>query len=205
MFRFACSVILTGALLAGVQCSRDSETPAPGSSPPIGNVALLVFSADNSNLLGAAAPFPLPPDTPLATALDALGRHLEKGFFSRSYANQPSDIHFHVVRIDQVPISNRPLRIATINMVDKEKVAIESFFQGSRGAQTTFCMLTATFLQPHLDPPLLDGLVLLYNGDTVKGLDHIDLTGILTPRLVQPVVYHALHATRGYGGAQPKP
>lgn len=193
-FRRACMAIVMGAFLVGIQCSREPEKKEPDVSSSIGNVALLVFSADDQTLLGTAEPFPLPADTPVASALDALGRHLEKTFFSRGYGNQPSDIHFNVERIDYVPIRKRHLRIGTINMVDKDRVAVESFFQGSRGAQTTFCMLTATFLQPHLDPPLLDGLVLLYNGETLTGLDHIDLTGVLTPRLVQTIVYRAIYA-----------
>jgi hypothetical protein len=157
----------------------------------------MVFSADDQTLLGSARHFPLPPDTTLKTALDALGDHLAKTFFSRGYGNQLSKIHFQVQRIDYLRHRERPLRIATINMVDKGEVAIDSFFQGSRGAQTTFCMLTSTFLQPQLDPPLLDGLILLYNGEALQGLDHIDLSGILTPRLVQRVVYRAIYTAGG--------
>ena len=66
------------------------------------------------------------------------------------------------------------------------------FFQGSGGGQTTFYILAATFMQPHLDPPLIDGLVLLYNGTLLPELDHINLRGILIPRIAQHVAKRAI-------------
>jgi hypothetical protein len=81
-------------------------------------------------------------------------------------------------------------------MIDREEYAMSHFFQGSIGGQTTFSMLGATFIQPHLDPPLLDGLILLYNGETLQELDHINLSGILTPRLVKYVTRRAIRNTR---------
>ena len=53
-------------------------------------------------------------------------------------------------------------------------------------------MLAATFMQPHLKPPLVDGLVLLYNGQIIPELDHINVKGILTPRLVQHIAKRAI-------------
>jgi len=70
------------------------------------------------------------------------------------------------------------------------------FFQGSAGGQTTFYMLAATFMQPHLSPPLVDGLVLLYNGKILPELDHISVTGILTPRSVQHATKRAIYSTK---------
>jgi hypothetical protein len=81
-------------------------------------------------------------------------------------------------------------------MIDKNKDAMRYFFQGSAGGQTTFCMLAATFMQPHLSPPLVDGLVLLYNGKILPELDHISLTGILIPGPVQHVAKRAIHGTK---------
>ena len=80
-------------------------------------------------------------------------------------------------------------------MVDVNNDALDCFFQGSTGGQTTFYMLTATFMQPHLAQPLLDGLVILYNGKQMAELDHINLSGILTPRLVKYVAKKAIHST----------
>jgi len=82
-------------------------------------------------------------------------------------------------------------------MVDKKEDAVRFFFQGSAGGQTTFYMITATFMQPHLGPPLLDGLVLLYNGKTLRELDHINLTGILTPRSAQHIAERAIQRAKG--------
>jgi hypothetical protein len=48
-------------------------------------------------------------------------------------------------------------------------------------------------MQPHLEPPLLDGLVLLYNGQMLSELDHINLSGILTPRLFKYVARRAIY------------
>jgi hypothetical protein len=77
-------------------------------------------------------------------------------------------------------------------MVDTDSVAMSSFFQGSTGGQTTFYMLAATFMQPHLNPPLLDGLVLLYNGEILPELDHINLSGILIPRAIKHIAKRAI-------------
>jgi len=81
-------------------------------------------------------------------------------------------------------------------MVDKNEHAMKHFFQGSTGGQTTFSMLGATFIQPHLAPPLIDGLVIFYNGKTLPELDHINLSGILTPRLVRYVAKRAIQNTK---------
>ena len=77
-------------------------------------------------------------------------------------------------------------------MIDADSEAMSSFFQGSTGGQTKFYMLAATFMQPHLYPPLLDGLVLLYNGEILPELDHINLSGILIPRVIKHIVIRAI-------------
>jgi hypothetical protein len=56
-------------------------------------------------------------------------------------------------------------------------------------------MIGATFMQPHLSPPLLDGLVVLYNGEILPQLDHINLEGILVPRTVKHAVEQAILRT----------
>jgi hypothetical protein len=94
--------------------------------------------------------------------------------------------------IDQIVIPSRTLRIATISMVDPDQDAMRYFFQGSAGAQTTFYMLGATLMQPHLVPPLMDGLVFLYNGEMLPELDHSNVEGILISRLVQGVAKRAI-------------
>ena len=187
-------VILTTLMNLG--CFNDSGKAPIGSSQIIGEVELYTFSPDHQYFLTDAQPFTLPSSTLLRDALDRLGRDLAKSYFSKTYTDKATDIHFEVLRIDEIATPSRPLRIAVVNMVDKNKDAMRYFFQGSAGGQTTFCMLAATFMQPHLSPPLVDGLVLLYNGKILPELDHISLTGILIPRAVQHVAKRAIHGPK---------
>ena len=184
------------ATLLNSGCSKDSGKTPSGSPQMIGDVRLYTFSPDHHYLLRDARPFVLSSKTSVRDALDQLGRHLAKDYFSKTYVDKATDIHFEVVRIDEISTQSRPLRIAVINMVDTEQDAMGYFFQGSTGGRTTFCMLAATFTQSHLVPPLLDGLVLLYNGEMLSELDHINLAGILTPRLVRRVAYRAIHGIK---------
>ena len=196
MVRLILSALLTLTILLNVGCSNDAGKAPSASSQMIGEVQLYTFSPDDDYMLSDAQPFILPPSTSVRDALDSLGRHLAKDYFSKTYTDKVTDIHFEVLKIDEISAQSRPLRIAVINMVDTETDAMGYFFQGSAGARTTFCMLAATFTQPHLAPPLLDGLVLLYNGKMLSELDHINIEGILTPRLVQRVAYRAIHGTK---------
>jgi hypothetical protein len=145
--------------------------------------------------LSNAQPFILPPDTTLLDALDSLGQHLSKTYFSKTHAGDVTDIHFEVLKIKRISTPSKPLLTAIVNMVDVNEDALGYFFQGSTGGQTTFCMLTATFMQPHLEFPLLDGLIILYNGELLEELDHINLSGILIPRLAEYVAKRAIHNT----------
>ena len=187
-------VILTTLMNLG--CFNDSGKAPIGSSQIIGEVELYTFSPDHQYFLTDAQPFALPSSTLLIDALDTLGRDLAKNYFSKTYTDKATDIHFEVLRIDEITTPSRPLRIAVVNMVDKNKDAMGYFFQGSAGGQTTFCMLAATFMQPHLSPPLVDGLVLLYNGKILPELDHISLTGILIPGPVQHVAKRAIRGPK---------
>ena len=175
--------------------ANDPDKSSPNVPQVIGNVKLYTFSSDAQYFLSNAQPFILPPKTSLRDALDSLGRHLSKTYFSRTYNNALTDIHFEVLGIDRLSNPSRPFLTAIVNMVDVNNDALGYFFQGSTGGQTTFCMITATFMQPQLDPPLLDGLVILYNGKLLPKLDHINLTGLLIPRLVEPVAKRAILST----------
>lgn len=196
MVRLILTSFIIVATVLNSGCSKDSGKAPSASSQTIGKVELYTFSPDHHYLLRDAQPLVLSSSTSVRDALDRLGRHLAKNYFSKTYTDKATNIHFEVVRIDEISTQSRPLRIAVINMVDTEKDAMGYFFQGSTGGRTTFCMLAATFTQPHLVPPLLDGLVLLYNGEMLSELDHINLAGVLTPRLVQRVAYRAIHGTK---------
>jgi hypothetical protein len=192
MVRLILTLFIILSTLLNLGCFNNSDTAPPASSQIIGEIELYTFTPDDQNLLSEANPFILPPNTLIKDALDSLGRHLAKDYFSKTYKDKVTDIHFEVVRIDEVATPSRPLRIAVINMVDINRDARRYFFQGSAGGQTTFYMIAATFMQPHLSPPLVDGLVLLYNGKILPELDHINIKGILTPRLVQHIAKRAI-------------
>ena len=171
----------------------------PWTSAPshgIGELELYTFSPDPRYFLGNARPFRLAPSTSLEDALEGFGEHLAETYFKRTYTEETTNIHFDVMGIDEIGDPARSFRVATVNMVDPDGYAMNYFFQGSAGAQTTFHILGATFMQPHLNPPLIDGLIFLYNGTLLPELDHINLRGILTPRLVQHVAARAIARTK---------
>lgn len=184
--------ILTMATCFNLGCSNNTETVHSELSQVIGEVKLFTFSPSQKYPLGHSQPFPLPPNTSVKDAIDKIGQHLSEGYFSKTYANELTDIHFDVIRIDVISTSSRPFRIAVIDMVDTNRDAMRHFFQGSTGGQTTYCLIGASFLQPHLNPPLLDGLILLYNGEILPKLDHIDLTGLLVPGSFQHLAEKAI-------------
>ena len=182
-------------LLLNIACSKNTEKKSPPSLEPIGNVDLYTFSSDDQYLLSKAQTYVLPPETSIKDALTKLGRHLTTAYFMKSGNNAEAGIEFEVNEIIRLNIKPGPLRVAIINMIDRDEVAMKTYFQGSTGGQTTFAMLGATFIQPHLNPPLLDGLVLLYNGEMLSELDHINLSGILTPRMVKYSAKRAINNT----------
>jgi len=186
------SLILVATSLS-IGCFDGPEKDIQEPSQILGEVELYTFSPDQEHLLSNAQPFRLSPHTTLKDALNSLGQHLSDTYFKKTYTGKATKIHFDVVRVNEIAVPSRPLRIATVNMVDPEKDAMGYFFQGSAGARTTFYMIGATFMQPHLNPPLLDGLALLYNGEMLPELDHINVEGILIPRLVKRVTKQAIH------------
>lgn len=193
MLRLILVFFMTMSILLHSGCSNNSDTSPADQSQVVGNVKLYTFSPDHKYLLSYAQPFILPPNTSIRDTVDNLGQYLAGNYFCKTYTSKLTRIHFEVLRIDEIFTPSRPLRIAVVNMVDTDSVAMRSFFQGSTGGQTTFYMLAATFMQPHLNPPLLDGLVVLYNGKILPELDHINLSGILIPRAIKHVVRRAIH------------
>jgi hypothetical protein len=193
-------VFMTLTMLLNLGCPSNSGKAPTAASQVIGEVELYTFTPHDQDFLSDAQPLILPPDTLLTDALESLGRDLARSYFLKTYTDKQTDIHFEVLSVDEIPTPSRSLRIAVVNMVDTDTDAMKYFFQGSAGGQTTFYMLAATFMQPHLSPPLLDGLVLLYNGKILPELDHINLTGILTPRSVWHVAKRAIHDARRKAG-----
>ena len=169
--------------------SHTSVADSADSSQAIGGLKFYTFTPDDKHCLGDAQAFVLPPSTSVRCALDSLGRHLAKTYFR----NSSTGIYFEIVELNKITDRSAARRIAVINMVDKDRVAMGYYFQGSSGARTTFCLLVATFTQPHLTPPLVSGLILLYNGEFLPEMDHIDLSGILIPKSIESRVHQTLH------------
>lgn len=181
------------ALLAGCRADRQ-----PAADPPVGTPALLVFSVDPEAMLSEPKLAGIPPETSLSEALDRLGKHLATGYFAPQDPPETADIRFEVQGITLLPSGSRHLRVATIDMIDPKGTALTDFFQGSMGAQSTFHLVAATFLQPQLDPPLLDGMILLYNGERFPVMDHVQLSEIVVPEQVRRAVVRAVQWTAAH-------
>ncbi|MBN2060858.1 MAG: hypothetical protein JW882_10650 [Deltaproteobacteria bacterium] len=188
-------ILLTMLSLINIACGPGEKGSAPDLQG-IGDRKLFTFISDGEHYLASARPFPLSPETSLKSALDKLGTHLADTFFHKTYLNEETNIRFETVSIHDILVEPRGLRIGVVNMIDEEEFAMSYFFQGSTGAQTTFYMLSATFTQPHLAVPLVDGLILLYNGKVLPEMDHINLSGILTPGTLRNAAVRAIQNTR---------
>lgn len=172
--------------------------PAPAPSAPddrIGPVTAYVFAPDAEDYLGAAQPYALDPAMSPREALAKLADHLSRTYFNRDPQSAPP-IHFEILNVQRLVLPHRAYHLAVVNMVDPQLEARRVYFQGSAGGQTTFFMLTATLLQPQMEPPLADGLILLYNGEAFPEIDHVNFRGIVTPDAVRHVVIKALFRSR---------
>jgi hypothetical protein len=187
---WAVLLVTAGALLAGCP-SPPPESGHATDGGPLGDFPLLTFEPHVERFLTRPQPLSLPAGTTVRGALEALSRHLAGTYFT-SPADTVGAIRLDVLALHQLPLGPRNAWIAVIDLVDPEQIALEQFFQGSAGGQTTYCMLAATLLQPQHHPPLVDGLIVLYNGGEFPQLDHIDLTGIVTPGPVRRMVAAAL-------------
>jgi len=133
MVRLILTLFILLPTFLNIGCFNNSDKAPSASSQIIGAVELYTFTPDHQNLLSEANLFILPPNTLVRDALDRLGRYLAKNYFSKTYKGKVTDIHFEVVRIDEVATPSRPLRIGVINMVDANRDARMYFFQGSAG------------------------------------------------------------------------
>ena len=183
-----------GLMLWG--CSEPPEPEASAPADQVGAVETYVFEPDPQDYLTAPHPFPLSPHLSPQEALTALGTHLSQSYFTRDPGRGSASIRFEILDVHHFPAHHRMYRLAVINMIDPGQEALQGFFQGSAGGQTTFYMVAATFLQPHLDPPLADGLILLYNGEAFPEFDHVNFRGIVTTERIRPVVERVLHRHR---------
>ena len=186
-------VILVGVILALQGCTDSSPPPAPSPGDGLGAGIVVVFEPDSQDYLAAPKPFFLEDGVSPGEALTALGNHLTRTYFRSEGRDGDTGIRFEVLGIHRFPVAQRAYRLAVINMIDPQQKALQGFFQGSAGGLTTYYLLAATFLQPQLAPPLVDGFVLLYNGEEFPEMDHVNLRGIVTPEAVRPVVTKVLY------------
>jgi hypothetical protein len=143
----------------------------------------MVFSVHPEWILTEPKAFDIDPETPLTGALEALGSHLSATYFKRDgeEAGDQGGVRFAISALTTVPAGNRWLQVATIDLIDPRQTALRDFFQGSTGAQGTYFLLAATFLQPQRTVPLIDGMVLTYNGEPFPVMDHVQLRDIIVP------------------------
>ncbi len=186
----------TGLLLALalVVCACPaSPPPAPSATDdPLGPVELLTFMPDDNHYLMAGHRLPVEPTLRPGDAIQQLADQLNRTYFNAGREPPAAGIRIEVLEIDTIDLPHRPLRVVSVNLHDPQQTAWRSFFQGSAGGQTTYYLLAATLMQPHLDPPLADGLVVLYNGEVFPELDHIRFRGIVSAESIRPVVLQAL-------------
>ncbi len=170
-----------------------SPPPAPNAADaPLGPVELLTFIPDDNHYLAAGHRLPAEPTLRTGEAIQQLADQLNRTYFNDGRATPTADIRIEVLAIDTIGLPHRLLRVVAVNLHDPQQTAWRSFFQGSAGGQTTYYLLAATLMQPHLDPPLADGLVVLYNGEAFPELDHIRFRGIVSAESIRPVVLQAL-------------
>ncbi len=116
--------------------------------------------------------------------VDSLLKYLsERYFYKAYYLKGATNIKLNLLKIDSIITKVRIYKIATVDIIDTGRICIGAFFQGSTGGHNTYVMLGTNILQPQFvyASPLLDGLILLYNGSPLYDMDHINIDGILTP------------------------
>ncbi len=191
-------LFLLGFLTAVLGLSGD--TPKDGieneSSASVYTGDLYVFTPGTERVLEFARLVSRPSCLSVPDALSLLARHLEKMYFFKQPDGEETHIRFVVKNFHFIGVPHRRYCIAVIDMKDEDEVARRHFFQGSFGGQTTFFMIAATFLQAQNDPPLLDGLILLYNGKLFPQMDHIDFSGIVTPKSVRRTVLKVIASSK---------
>ncbi|MFO7965659.1 MAG: hypothetical protein R6U50_17165 [Desulfobacterales bacterium] len=194
------AIFLSGFMTAVLVLSGDSEKSRtePGAASVYTGI-LYTFEPGTEEVLESARPVRHPENIAVEDALTLLAGYLEKTYFGKTPRGDDSLIHFDIEKIYYIGESHPRRRIAVIEMEDQNKIALRHFFQGSFGGQTTFYMIAANFLQAQSDPPLLDGLILNYNGNAFPQMDHIDFTGIVTPASVRKRALLAVAGSKGIG------
>ncbi len=116
--------------------------------------------------------------------LDSLASFLTVDYFVPKYKYYKNKAKISI-KIDSIITFNstdRQYGIAVVNIKDPDEICMTLYFQGSTGGYYTYIMLVSNLMQPQLKDPLLDGIIFLYNNSELKGMDHINLSGIISER-----------------------
>lgn len=143
------------------------------------------YDTSNNREILKTMPVGLPRNTDIKIVVDSLLKYLsDKYFYKCYYLKGATNIKLNLLKIDSVHTKTRDYKIATINIIDTNKICMGCYFQGSLGGSMTAVMLGTNILQPQFvySSPFLDGVILLYNGSPLKEMDHIDIDGILIPK-----------------------
>ncbi len=162
-------VLLSAAGLAACESTAGTAVPLTAAAPApdtLGTRTLYAYRPDStaSHLIAEPLPEGLPPSLTIEAALDSLGRRLADGYFDGA----SSGVAFETVEVMMLPTPPEAMRLAIVNIVDPDSVVARRFSLGTSGGLLAKLMIKATLMQPPLrvgeQPPLLNGLVLLYNG-----------------------------------------
>ena len=169
----------------------ESSASGVGLSPPtnytdsLGTRTIYMYAPDHDQECLTAEPRPewLAPALAVEVVLDSLGSALSRSYFYE-WNEEPTGIAFETIEVERLPTPPDSMRLAVVNMVDPDGWAERGFFQGTTGGSMSQLMISATFIQAALtldEAPLLDGLVLLYNGERISPMDHTRLDLIQQP------------------------
>ena len=126
--------------------------------------------------------------------LDSTASFLSNTYFltSNKYYTGKRKIRIDIKSIAEINLPDRTYSVATVNIDDPDKICMGTYFQGSTGGFITFLMLVSNLMQPQLKTPLIYGLIILYNNTELKGMDHINLEGLISEREIDSIVRQAV-------------
>jgi len=146
----------------------------------------------NNELIMSAYPLILGDGLTIENVLDSITSVLTRHFQSVSNISSINKLSFEFKHMESLKTEYKTYEIAVINIIDPLEICMKYFFQGSSGGQTTFNTLGTNLLQPNIENhPLVDGVIILYNGIPMQALDHINLSGVMVPRFFEDAAFHA--------------
>jgi hypothetical protein len=157
----------------------------------IGPVELYEFEPSAYYPLGKAHRLNIDPNFTVENVIDTLIYVLNNYDYFQKY-----NIFFEKVKIEEIVFPNKIFRIGIINIIDTEKTALGIHFQGSTGGATTNMLISSTLIQPQLDDPLLEGLIITYNNEVLFEMDHVDFDRIIPPAESERAAINAIRMSR---------